>query len=248
MSLTKNGDFMIKIYGKNCTYEAIFANHKLECVYTTQETTKKDPNFTRLLEDKKIKYQIIDKKKMDSMFPQSQGYGAIASDYQYVTLEDSLKKKQEGRELYLVLDGLEDPHNFGAILRSADAFGVKGVIIPKNRSVSVTEVVAHVSTGAIEYVDIIMVNNLNQALTKLKDAGYWIVGTDASGDKKASDLPKDLNLAVIIGSEGFGMSRLVKKSCDINVVLPMEGHVNSLNASVAASVLLYQVYNSRHPL
>ena len=248
MSLTKNGDFMIKIYGKNCTYEAIFANHKLECVYATQETIKKDPNFTRLLEDKKIKYQIIDKKKMDSMFPQSQGYGAIASDYQYVTLEDSLKKKQEGRELYLVLDGLEDPHNFGAILRSADAFGVKGVIIPKNRSVSVTEVVAHVSTGAIEYVDIIMVNNLNQALTKLKDAGYWIVGTDASGDKKASDFPKDLNLAVIIGSEGFGMSRLVKKSCDINVVLPMEGHVNSLNASVATSVLLYQVYNSRHPL
>lgn len=238
MSLTKNGDFMIKIYGKNCTYEAIFANHKLECVYTTQETTKKDPNFTRLLEDKKIKYQIIDKKKMDSMFPQSQGYGAIASDYQYVTLDDSLKKKQEGRELYLVLDGLEDPHNFGAILRSADAFGVKGIIIPKNRSVSVTEVVAHVSTGAIEYVDIIMVNNLNQALTKLKDAGYWIVGTDASGDKKASDLPKDLNLAVIIGSEGFGMSRLVKKQCDYMMQIPMVGHVNSLNASVSCGIVL----------
>ena len=192
----------------------------------------------KLLDDKKIKYNIIDKKKMDSMFPQSQGYGAYASDYQYVTLEESLSKKTQGREIYLILDGLEDPHNFGAILRSADAFGVKGVIIPKNRSVSVTEVVAHVSTGAIEYVDIIMVNNLNQALIKLKDNGYWIVGTDASGDKKASELPKDLNLAVIIGSEGFGMSRLVKKQCDYMLQIPMVGHVNSLNASVSCGIVL----------
>ena len=115
---------------------------------------------------------------------------------------------------------------------------MKGVIIPKNRSFSVTEVVAHVSTGAIEYVDIIMVNNLNQALIKLKDNGYWIVGTDASGDKKASELPKDLNLAVIIGSEGFGMSRLVKKQCDYMLQIPMVGHVNSLNASVSCGIVL----------
>ena len=229
---------MIKIYGKNCIYEAVFAGHKLECVYITEETTKKDPNFTKLLSDKKIKYNIVDKKKMDSMFLQSQGYGAYAQDYKYVTLEESLAKKTSNRNVYLILDGIEDPHNFGAILRSADAFGVKGVIIPKNRSVSITETVARVSTGAIEYVDIIIVNNLNQAIGKLKDSGYWIVGTDASGDKKASELPKDLDLAVIIGSEGFGMSRLVKKQCDFMMQIPMVGHVNSLNASVSCGIVL----------
>ena len=230
---------MIKIYGKNCTYEAIFSGHKLECVYTTAEQTKKDSNFISLLQDKKIKYQIVDKKKMDSLFGIShQNYGAFASDYQYYDLDTVLLQKSDKREIFLVLDGIEDPHNFGAILRSADAFGVKGVIIPKNRSVSVTEVVVHVSTGAIEYVPIIMVNNLTQAIVKLKENGYWIVGTDASGDVKAKDLDKNLNLAVIIGSEGFGMSKLVKKQCDYMLQIPMVGHVNSLNASVSCGIVL----------
>lgn len=230
---------MIKIYGKNCTYEAIFSGHKLECVYTTAEQTKKDSNFISLLQDKKIKYQIVDKKKMDSLFGIfHQNYGAFASDYQYYDLDTALLQKSDKREIFLVLDGIEDPHNFGAILRSADAFGVKGVIIPKNRSVSVTEVVAHVSTGAIEYVPIIMVNNLTQAIVKLKENGYWIVGTDASGDVKAKDLDKNLNLAVIIGSEGFGMSKLVKKQCDYMLQIPMVGHVNSLNASVSCGIVL----------
>lgn len=230
---------MIKIYGKNCTYEAIFSGHKLECVYTTAEQTKKDSNFISLLQDKKIKYQIVDKKKMDSLFGIfHQNYGAFASDYQYYDLDTALLQKSDKREIFLVLDGIEDPHNFGAILRSADAFGVKGVIIPKNRSVSVTEVVAHVSTGAIEYVPIIMVNNLTQAIVKLKENGYWIVGTDASGDVKTKDLDKNLNLAVIIGSEGFGMSKLVKKQCDYMLQIPMVGHVNSLNASVSCGIVL----------
>ncbi len=229
---------MIKIYGKNCIYEAIFANHKLDCVYTTEEQIKKDPNFLQLLKDKKIKYNIVDKKKMDSMFLASQGYGAYGADYKYYELDEVLKDKTNKREVFLILDGIEDPHNFGAMLRSADAFGVKGVIIPKNRSVSITEVVAHVSTGAIEHVKVIMVNNLNQAIAKLKDNGFWIVGTDASGDVTAKDIPKDLNLGVIIGSEGFGMSRLVKKHCDYMMNIPMVGHVNSLNASVSCGIVL----------
>ena len=240
---------MIKIYGKNCTYEAIFSGHKLECVYTTAEQTKKDSNFISLLQDKKIKYQIVDKKKMDSLFGIShQNYGAFASDYQYYDLDTALLQKSDKREIFLVLDGIEDPHNFGAILRSADAFGVKGVIIPKNRSVSVTEVVAHVSTGAIEYVPIIMVNNLTQAIVKLKENGYWIVGAEAKESVDYRQVDYNGKIALVVGSEGYGISRLVLENCDYKVRLPMVGKITSLNVSVASALLLYQIYNSRNPL
>lgn len=229
---------MAKIFGKNCIYEALRANHKIEKMYVTEQALEKNNNFIPLLQDKHIKYEIIDKKKMDSMFGQNhQGYGAIAKDYEYQGLE-VLFKKEGKRRVVLVLDGIEDPHNFGAILRSADAFGVTGVVIPKNRSVSITDTVAHISTGAIEYVPIVMVNNLQTTLIKLKDEGFWIVGTDASADKLASDLPKDLDLAVVIGSEGFGMSKVCKKQCDYMMKIPMVGHVNSLNASVSCGIVL----------
>lgn len=230
---------MAKIYGKNCVYEAIRAKRKFKIVYTTIDTTKKDKNFLDLLNDKGINYEVVDKRKMDSLFPSNhQGYGALVNDYQYQELEDVASKNSDRRKVILVLDGIEDPHNFGAILRSADAFGCSGVIIPKNRSVSITDTVAHVSTGAIEYVPIVLVNNLVQSLEKLKQMGYWIVGTDASGDVKACDLPKDLNLAIIIGSEGFGMSKVCKKQCDYMLKIPMVGHVNSLNASVSCGIVL----------
>ncbi len=231
---------MAKIFGKNCIYEAIRAGHKINKMYVLEQALEKNKNFIPLLNDKKIKYEVVDKKKMDSLFPTNhQGYGAIAQDYEYSDLEILFEKVQtEKRRIVLVLDGIEDPHNFGAILRSADAFGVKGVVIPKNRSVSITDTVAHISTGAIEYVPIVMVNNLQTALIKLKEQGYWIVGTDASGEVRASDLPSDLDLAVIIGSEGFGMSKVCKKQCDYILQIPMEGHVNSLNASVSCGIVL----------
>ena len=230
---------MAKIFGKNCIYEAIRAGHKITKAYVTVEASNKDKNFTCLLKDKGIKFEVVDKKKMDSLFPSNhQGYGAIAQDYTYTELETLFENKTEGRKTVLVLDGIEDPHNFGAMLRSADAFGASAVIIPKNRSVSITDTVAHVSTGAIEYVPVIMVNNLAQALVKLKENGYWVVGTDASGDTNAKDLPKDLNLAIVIGSEGFGMSKVCKKQCDYVLSIPMVGHVNSLNASVSCGIVL----------
>lgn len=230
---------MAKIYGKNCIYEAIRASHKLNTVYVLDETIKKDKNFISLLNDKKIKYEICDRRKMDSLFPSNhQGYGAIAKDYEYKDLEILFETKSEKRKVVLVLDGIEDPHNLGAMLRSADAFGAEAIIIPKNRSVSITDTVAHVSTGAIEYVPVIMVNNLAQTLIKLKENGYWVCGTDTSGDMEAKDLPTDINLAVIIGSEGFGMSKVCKKQCDYVLKIPMVGHVNSLNASVSCGIVL----------
>lgn len=227
---------MIKIYGKNCIYEAIRAGHKIKEVHILD--TLNDNRFIDLLRDKGYKYIIDDKKNMDKLFTSHQGYGAIAYDYEYKELDSELKKPKTGRRMYVVLDGINDPHNFGAILRSCDAFSVDGVIIPKNRSVEITETVAHVSTGAIEYVPIIKVNNLTQSLKKLKENGFWIVGTDASATNVCEDIDKSLDIAVIIGSEGFGISRIVKKECDYMIKIPMTGHVNSLNASVSAGIII----------
>lgn len=228
---------MIKIYGKNCINEAIRAGHKMQNIYVSLSV--KDDNFINMAQDKGYKVLRISARDMDKMFPSTnQGYGAIAEDYKYCDLEKEVLKKKDSRKIFLVLDGISDPHNFGAILRSCDAFSIDGVIIPKNRSVCITEVVAKVSTGAIEYVPIIMVNNLAQSLKYLKKNGFWVVGTDASADLECKDIDKSLNIAVIIGSEGFGMSRIVKEECDFMVKIPMDGHVNSLNASVSAGIIL----------
>ncbi len=229
----------MKIYGKNCIYEAIKANHKIYEVFILDSDIKKQESFIKMLEDKKIKYSLKSKKVMDKEFSlYHQGFAANVADYEYKTLEDVLAKQNEERKIFLILDGINDPHNFGAILRSCDAFSISGVIIPKNRSVSITESVARVSTGAIEYVDIIQVNNLNASIKTLKDNNFWIIGTDADAPNVASDIDKSLNIAVVIGSEGFGISRLVKTNCDYLIKIPMTGHVNSLNASVSAGIIL----------
>lgn len=231
---------MIKIYGKNCIYEAVKAGHKISEVHILDTT--KDLSFKQMILDKGYKCIMSDKRTMDKLFGQShQGYGAIAADYEYQSLEEALATKKDGRKVFVVLDGIEDPHNFGAILRSCDAFSIDGVIIPKNRSVSINETVVKVSTGAIEYVPVIMVNNLTQSLKKLKEEGFWVVGTDASAQMVSSDIDKSLNIAVIIGSEGFGISRIVKKECDYMIKIPMTGHVNSLNASVSAGIIISQL-------
>ena len=146
-----------------------------------------------------------------------------------------------------MLDSLEDPHNLGAILRTCDAIGADGVIIGKHRSVGLTSTVAKVSTGAIEHVKVAAVTNLRTALDELKEAGYWVIGTDAHEAIDYRDVRCDMPLVVVIGSEGKGISRLVLEACDYKVALPMVGHVTSLNASVAAGILLYQVYNARNP-
>ncbi len=230
---------MFKIYGKNCVNEAIRARHEIEVLDIEELADKKNPEFKRMLEDKHIKYNILPKKSMDKKYGANhQGFGAIVSEYKYANLDDLIKLKKDSRKIFLVLDGIEDPHNLGAMIRSCDAFSIDAIIIPKNRSVSITETVAHVSTGAIEYVPICMVNNLAQCLKKLKDNGMWVVGTDASARETASDIDKSLDIAVIIGSEGFGISKPVKNECDYYIQIPMTGHVNSLNASVSCGIIL----------
>ena len=228
----------MRIYGKNCIREAIRSNRKIEEIFVEEIETKKSSNFIQMIKDKKIKCTILPKKEMDKKFPSNhQGYGAFVEDYKYKDLEVLFKKK-EGRKIVLILDGIEDPHNFGAMIRSVDAFSIDGIIIPKNRSVSLNETVAHVSTGAIEYVNIIQVNNLRQSIETLKENGFWIVGTDASATLEAKDIDKNLNIAVIIGSEGFGISKILKDNSDYMIKIPMTGHVNSLNASVSCGIIL----------
>ncbi len=230
---------MFKIYGKNCINEAIRSGRKIESLDIEELADKKNANFKKMLMDKGIKYNILPKKTMDKKYPTNhQGFGAVVEPYRYYSLEELINTPKKGRKIFLVLDGIEDPHNLGAMIRSCDAFSIDGIIIPKNRSVSINETVAHVSTGAIEYVPICMVNNLAQALNKLKENNVWVVGTDASAKQEAFDIDKSLNIAVVIGSEGFGISKVVKNECDYYIQIPMTGHVNSLNASVSCGIIL----------
>lgn len=226
---------MIKIYGKNCISEALKANAPIKKIFIQ----KNDNNSLKILErvkEKNIPYELVDKEFLNKNFTNNnQGLGAYREDYKTYDLDYVLNTNCKR---VLILDGIADPHNFGAILRSVDAFGFDAVILGNNRSVPITEVVAHTSTGAIEYTPIIYVNSLLTAVKKLKENSFWIVGTDASGNKTPNEIDKDLNLAIIIGSEGFGMTRTLVKESDFIVKIPMKGHVNSLNASVSTGIIL----------
>ena len=146
----------------------------------------------------------------------------------------------------LLLDGLEDPRNFGAILRTAEATNIAGVVIPKKRSVSVTEIVKQTSTGASDLVPIATVSNLNQTIALLKQEGFWIVGLEADGETRYTDIDYKLPTAFVIGSEGNGLSRLVRENCDLTVSIPMLGQISSLNVSVATAIILYEAVRQRY--
>ena len=190
------------------------------------------------------------KRKLDGMLDVNhQGIIASVAAYKYAEIEDlfDAATKRSEDPFFLILDELEDPHNLGSILRTADAAGVHGIIIPRRRAVGLTGVVAKASTGAIEHVPVVRVNNISQTVEELKKRGVWIAGTDATGSTDYRLMDATLPIAVIIGSEGKGMSRILKEKCDFLYHLPMIGHVTSLNASVAASLLMYEVLRKRQP-
>ena len=233
----------------NKAYEALRGEKSVYTVYI--QNNLKDNKIIELCKRKKVRFELVDKsefiKKLGNV--KHQGVMAEVKEYRYYSIDEILNSIPEGKTpLLLMLDGLEDPHNLGAILRTCDALGVDGVIIGKNRSVGLNGTVAKVSTGAIDYVKVAQVTNLTRTLEDLKKRSFWIVGCDLDQSQDYRQVDYNLPLVIVIGSEGFGISRLVKKSCDFNVVLPMVGHVTSLNASVATAVILYQVYNSRNPL
>lgn len=231
----------ILIYGKNPVLEAINAKRKVYELYVLD--TLKD-EWIKDLEKENIKIKRLNKQKMNQMFSTThQGLGALVEDYKTISLEDALAK--EDKKLFIMLDSVEDPHNLGAIIRSADAFHASGVIIPKHRSVQITPTVVKVSTGAIEYVDVISVTNLNQAIKTLKAHNVWVVGTDLETEQGLESIHADTDLCIVLGSEGKGLSRLIKDNCDYLVKIPMKGHVNSLNVSVSCGILLHDIIRRR---
>lgn len=230
------------IYGKNSVKEAILNNSRSKCLYTLEDNKE----FISLAKSKSLPIKFVDQKKLNQMVNGNhQGVILEVEGYKYYGLNEILQTNFK-YPLIVALDGLEDPHNLGAILRTCDASGVDGVIIPKNRSVGLNGTVAKVSTGAIEHVKVVEVANLTQTLKTLKDKGYWIVGAEAG--PKSTDYRKlkyDMPTVLVIGSEGKGISRLVTEECDFLVQIPMHGHVNSLNASVSCSILIYEILKYR---
>ncbi|MCL1990666.1 MAG: 23S rRNA (guanosine(2251)-2'-O)-methyltransferase RlmB [Defluviitaleaceae bacterium] len=244
------------IYGKNAVLEALRAGRQVYKLVVTHEVIKKEGEMRKLIQTLNIDHEVVDSKKLKQLAHQRynisgqfQGLVAEVATYDYLGLDDLLEtvKKREKPAFLVMLDGLEDVHNLGAIVRSAEAVGVDAIIIPKHGSVGLGSTVARLSAGAIEYVPVVQVANLNRTIERMKKAGIWLVGTDAgeSEDYRAVDMT--LPVCVVIGSEGRGMSRLVKAACDFKVHLPMIGKMTSLNASVAAALLMYEVYNQRNP-
>ena len=230
-------------YGTNLIREVIKSNHKINEVIIKEGFNDKE--ILSLLNGCNAKRTTLKKEEFSRKYAQAkQGLVLDIEDYKYYDL-DELIKNHQNNSVVLMLDSLEDPHNLGAIIRSFDASGGDFIIIPKNNSVSLNETVAKVSTGSINYVKIAQVTNLNQTIKKLKENGYWVVGTEMNAKIDYTKIDSSVPLCIVIGNEGFGISRLVKENCDYLVNIPMVGTVNSLNASVAASIILFDIMMRR---
>ena len=226
----------MKVFGKNVFNELKENVKSIKKVYLAKNFNDKE--IIRFIQDNKISYSTMDIKKMDGMVEgRHQGIIVVIDDYEYSDYRDMLNDK-----IVVMLDHLEDPHNFGAIIRTCEAAGIKSIIIPKDRSVSVTSTVMKTSAGALEHVDIAMVNNLVNVIDDFKDNGYFVYAADMDGTNYKQVNYSD-KVLLVIGSEGNGLGRLVKKNCDEILSIPQFGHVNSLNASVAAAILIYGIVN-----
>ena len=209
----------------------------------------KDSKILSMVRNYPVKY--VKKDKLDRLTNGANHQGVVVKvkTYEYIPLDAILKKIPANKTpLLVMLDGIEDPHNLGAILRTCDAIGVDGVIVPKRGSAPLNTTVAKVSTGAIEYVKVAAVTNLVRCVEDLKKQGYWIVGAEATNAVDYRSVDYNMPTVLVIGSEGKGISRLLGEKCDFRVALPMVGHVNSLNASVATAILLYQIHSHRFPV
>ncbi|HNX16120.1 MAG TPA: 23S rRNA (guanosine(2251)-2'-O)-methyltransferase RlmB [Bacilli bacterium] len=231
------------IYGRNSVKEAILSGQVTK-LFVSSSLKKCD--ICDLASAKNIATVLLNPSELDSMtsFAPHQGVVAEVKKYEYFSLEYILKlSKKAEHPVIVLLDGINDPQNFGAILRSCDVFNVTGVIIPKHQQVPLNATVAKTSAGAINYVPVVLVSNLNNAVRTLKENGFWIVSTDGAGTMNYSDLSYDFPTALIIGSEGKGISQLTLKNSDYVVKIPLLGHLNSLNASVATGILLSRIRN-----
>ena len=227
------------IYGYNTFKEAV-KNNRISIAYTLN-----DQKILNDLNKYHVNYKIVEKKYLDKLSNNGNHNGIVClmkSEYKQAKLEDMIKKENG---LIIVLDGLKDPHNLGAIMRTCDIAGADGIIYKSHDSVKVNDTVAKVSCGAIEYVKYLEVTNITSTLKKLKENGYWVIGTDVNNATPYNKQDYNMNVALVIGSEEKGISPLVKKECDFMVNIPNNGHIDSLNASVATAVLIFKIVESR---
>lgn len=240
------------IIGKNPVLEAIRSGRTIHKILLSDAINKRiEQDMMKQAKKNKVIVQKVPRKKIDQLTDGShQGVLAYVSNYSYFTIDDILQNAANRQEIpfIMILDELEDPHNLGAILRTADAAGAHGIIIPKRRSALLTQTVAKASAGAIEHIPVARVTNIGRAIDYLKEKHIWVVGTDETGEKDYRTLDGQTAIALVIGNEGNGMTRLVKEKCDWLIQLPMQGNIPSLNASVAASLLMYEIFRKRNPL
>lgn len=233
------------VYGKNVFNQLANDPASVEKVYILKGI--RDKSVLEEVKQLEIPYELVERSQLDKLTKDSthNGVAAKVKDIPTCTLDQLLAKKHNEKGFYLALDGIQDPHNLGAILRTADCAGVDGVLIPKHNSAGLTPVAVKASTGAAFTVPVAIVTNMSQALKQMKEAGYWVAGTDMANARDYREGMYEEPTVLVIGSEGKGISPLVKKQCDYMVSLPMAGTVTSLNASVAAGILMYQVNQKR---
>ncbi len=239
------------ISGRNPVLEVLKSDKEIEKLYVLKGDLKGSiKKILGMAKDKGIIIQQVDKNKLESLSEGNshQGVVAVISEYEYVELEDMIALANEKGEdpFIIVLDEIEDPHNLGSIIRTAECAGVHGVIIPKRRSASVNNTVYKSSAGAAEHVLVSKVTNISTAIEDLKEKGLWIYGADMDGEEYHFNTSLKGAIGLVIGNEGKGVSRLVKEKCDVIVRIPMMGKLSSLNASNAASILMYEVVRQRH--
>lgn len=233
-------DNKLLIFGRNPVKEALRSG-RVETVYAA--TNFSDKEILELIKLHSVSFHMVPASELNAKCDGvHQGVMAFCKPFEYLDLNEVIRRsKKVQNPIIVLLDGIEDPHNMGAIMRSADVFNASGIVISKHNQVPLNATVAKTSAGAINFVPVSVVNNLNQAIEKLKENGFWVVSTDGSATINYQDLKYDFPVALVIGSEGNGVSKLVLKNSDYVVKIPQFGHVNSLNASVAAGILLARI-------
>ena len=227
---------MDKIYGRKPVIDAIDSGVTIYKAYIVKQKSKIVEEIITKLKKSNVEINFVDKRFFDKIDMNHQGVMVEAESFKYKDLSQ-LDKYQR----LIILDQIEDPHNLGAIIRSAESFGFDGVIIPERRSASVSPIVYKTSAGAINNINIIMVKNTNRAIEKIKEAGFWVYGLAGEASSEIDKVDLKGKVCLVVGNEGRGLSRLVRENCDILINIPMKGFVNSLNASVASAIAMYEV-------
>lgn len=250
MKNNTNEDREDLIIGRNAAMEAVKGDRTIEAIYISKGQIEGSINaIIKIAKEKKLVIKEVDRKKLDSMSNGAVHQGVIVrvTPYKYSEVSDILNyANSKGEDPFIVvLDEIEDPHNLGSIVRTAELCGVHGIIIPKRRNVGVTSTVYKSSVGAIEHMRIAKVTNINKTLDELKKEGIWVYGADIEGTEYSYEVDFSGPCALIIGSEGRGISKLTLKKCDKLIKIPMVGKINSLNASVAGGIMMYEVLKGR---